>query len=231
MIEVELKELLEKFKADLCDSLLKHELYGIEDFDSLKETIEVIITSLEGREALAISLESHPIDKFGLASLATDMINGGIDNKSIAKTLSAKSGIGISSKEVKTWQDTYSHLSYETMKQEKKGNIFDVQTRLQDLYSMLYDHLEAIKEADPEDFWKAKTSKQQVILDAMKELRMLSGEATKVIGMISHQERLRQFTDIVMETIKETDQATAQIIFSKLKKNKALMNVLTPPSS
>ena len=230
MIEVELKELLETFQDNLCTCLLKHELYGLEDFDKLKEEVEVIIASLEGREAMTVSLEMHPIDKFGLSSITTDLINAGMSNKDISKVLTTKSGVGITDKEIQKWKDNYSHLSYNIMKEEKKGSIFDVQARMQSVYSMVYDHLESIKETTPEEFWKGKTTKQQVMLDTMKELRQLTKEAVAIINMISHQERLRQFTDIVMETIKETDQATAQVIYRKLKQNKALMNVLTPPS-
>ena len=229
MIEVELKELIQNFQEQLSQCLLKHELHGIQDFEDLKENLNTITASLESRMAMTVQLEEHPIDQFGLAGLATDLINASTDNKTISKILSTKSGIGITSREVQKWKDNYSHLSYEKIKQEQRGNIFDVQTRMQDIYAMVYDHLETIKNSEPEDFWKAKTTKQQVQLDAMKELRQLTDQATKILGMISHQERLRQFTDIVMDTIRETDTATAQIILSKLQKNKALMNVLTPP--
>ena len=228
MIEIQLKDLLIDYKKKLYDCLLKYELHGIEDIEEVKETLETIIISLESRAAITISLEEHPIDKFNLATLVTSLINNNFSNKEISETISIKHNIGITPKEIRSWKENYSHLSYEKQKIEERGNVFDVQTRMQDLYNMVYTHLEAIKESEPEDFWKAKTSKQQVILDAMKELRQISSDATKIISMVSHQERLRNFTQIVLETIRETDQATANIILNKLKKHKTLMSVLTP---
>lgn len=230
MIEVELKELIVNYKHKVSECLLKHELHGIEDFEELKEELEAIIVSLDSRSNTTVSLEEHPIDKFGLATFTTQLINSGCNNKTIAELLTSNSSIAITAKEVQRWKDHYSHLSYEKQKKEKQGNVFDVQSRLQDVYSMVSTHLDTIEASAPEDFWKAKTTKQQVMLDTMKEIRMITADAAKIINMVSHQERLRNFMDIVIETVNKIDPVTANTILQKLHQNKTLMSVLTPPS-
>lgn len=231
MVEVELKDLLVQFQGKLNECFLEHELHGIESVEDLKDNLEAMIAGLESRAAMTISLEEHPIDKFGLATLAAQLINANTTNKQVAEILTSNSNIAFTAKEVQQWKDNYSHLSYDKKKAEEKRNVFDIQNRLQDLYSMVYDHLQLIKDSQPEDFWKAKTSQQQVMLDAMKELRMISADAVKVINMVSHQERLSNFMQIVYETVNQIDPATANTILTKLKQNKALISALTPASN
>lgn len=229
MIEIQLRQYLIEFQDRFKEILLKHELYGIPDFDNLLSSLNTVVVSAQNNEELFIPIEEHKLDKFGLSEQAVRLANAGYPNKKVAEVLSLVSGSAISENEVKEWFANYSSL---TMMRKPKlhSNLFDVQERMQDMYMALTDHLEHIQSTKPEDFWKAKTTKQQVILDVYKELRFLTKDAKSIIESINHQQKLNEFRKLVVETIRKIDPTTARIIIEKLEQDKAIYAAMLPPS-
>lgn len=229
MIEVQFKNYLVEFKDKFKDALLKHELYGIDDFDILLSSLNTIVSGVEENEDLFIPIDEHKIDKFGMAEYAVRLANKGMGRKQLAETLSTISGQGISVKELDEWFANYSNLKH-TRKVESFGNIFDVNERMQEAYQRLIILIETIEATSPEEFYKGKTTKAQVLLQASGEMRQLTKEAKDIIKSINHQQKLEEFKMLVLETIRKTDPATGRIIIEKLKQDKALFNALLPPT-
>lgn len=229
MIEVQLKNYLVEFKDKFKEALLKHELYGIEDFDLLLDSLNTIVSGVEENEDLFIPINEHKIDKFGMAEYAVRLANTGMPKRQLAETLSTISGQGITEKEVSEWFANYSNLKH-TRKSKSFGNIFNVNERMQEAYERLIVLMETIEETAPEEFYKGKTTKAQVLLQASGEMRQLTKEAKDIIKSINHQQKLEEFKMLVLETIRKIDPATGRIIIEKLKQDKALFNALLPPS-
>jgi len=228
MIEVQLRTYLLEFREKFKNALLKHELYGIADFDDLLSSLATVVSSAQENEDLFIPIDEHKIDKFGMAEQVVRLSNAGYPHKKIAEVISLMSGSAMSEREVREWFANYSSLSM-TRKPKIHANLFDVQERMQDVYMALMDHLEGIQNSAPEDFWKAKTTKQQVVLDVYKELRFLTKDAKAIIESIDHQQKLNEFRKLVIETIRKIDPTTARIIIEKLEQDKAVYAALLPP--
>lgn len=229
MIEVQLRNYLIEFKDKFKEALLKHELYGIEDFDILLDSLVTIVSGVEENEDLFIPINEHKIDKFGMAEYAVRLSNTGMPRKQLAETLSTISGQGISEKELAEWFANYSNLKH-TRKTESFGNIFNVNERMQEAYERLIILIDSIEGTNDEEFYKGKTTKAQVLLQASGEMRQLTKEAKDIIKSINHQQKLEEFKMLVLETIRKVDPATGRIIIEKLKQDKALFNALLPPS-
>lgn len=227
MIEVELKDYLKSLLSQLKTALLKHELYGIEDFDNILSTLTTITDSVEANPDIFIPVKEHVIDKYGLGEVLVKFVNNGYDYKVISEILTTQSGMTITSKDIKEWVENYSSLNY-NKKPKGHGNLFDVQERMQDVYARLNDHLELVNTSDPGDFFKAKTTKQQVTLEIYKEIRMLTKDAANIMQAVSRQQQLQEFRKIILESIREVSPSTAQAIVRKLKQNKALASALMP---
>jgi len=229
MIEVQFKGYLNEFLDKLKETLLKHELYGIEDFDLLLDSLTTIVAGVEENEDLFIPIDEHKIDKFGMSESAVRLANSGMSRKEVAQTLSTISGQGISEKELAEWFANYSNLKH-TRKTKSYGNIFNVNERIQEAYERLLIIIEDIESTPKAEFFKGKTTKAQVLLQAMAEMRQLSKEAKDIIKSINHQQKLEEFKMLVLDTIRKIDPATGRTIVEKLKQDKALFNVLLPPN-
>lgn len=230
MINVEIKSFIENFKEQYKNALLKHEMYGIEEFDVLLNSLNTLCIAMNESEDFYIPLAEHKVDKFGLGEMAVRFANSGQSCREVAETISVASGVAITEAEMKEWFENYSNLR--TAKTKKShGNIFDIQERMQEVYGRLMDHIEEVEKANKQDFANAKTTKQQVILDIYKEIRHLSKDATDVIKSINHHQKLEQFKMLVIETIRKIDPATATIILQQLEKEKALFDAILPPGS
>lgn len=229
MIEVEIKSFLDNLEYQLKEIFLKYELLGKEEIVDLLETIHSLIENIEKHKEIYLPIEAHPIDKYGMRELVINLANHGTAHSQIASVISIQTGIVISTREVSNWLDNYSNLSI-VQKNSQTANVFDIQNGMQSIYAQLLDHLEIVKETDQEDYFKAKTTKQQVVLETYKEIRALTKDAASILQVISKQEQLESFKNAVLDSIKEVSPSTAQIIVKKLKDNKALYNSLMPPS-
>lgn len=228
MIEVELKSYVSTFIDDFKNALLKHELYGIEEFDQLLVSMQNLENSIKVNDDIYINLIQSPIDKYAMGEYAIKYINNGYTHKQTAEILSLNAGVIITEKDVKNWRDSYSSLDRINTRARNTSNLFDIQDRMQDIYTQLYDHLEHIKETGQQEFLAARTTKQQVILETMKEIRMLTKDAANILESISHQQQLNEFRKVILESIKEVSPSVAQSIIRKLKQNKALFSALLP---
>lgn len=228
MIEVKLKPYLLEFQTKLKEAVVRNGLFGTEDFNELQESFDIIISSLSINEEYYIEIEEHKIDKFNLGPQAIALANAGESLVSIAKTLSIISSCGVTPDELKYWFDNYSNLTY-NKKQKSYGNIFNVQERMQMLYQDLQDQLDEIKLTSKEDFFRGKTTKEQVINDTLAHIRMLTKDAKEILKTVDEHQKLEEFKYLVIETIRSVDPIIATTIIKKLEQDKALFNALLPP--
>lgn len=227
MIELNLKHHLVDFKKDFTDLLLKYELYGKEDISNLVDSLNIIVSSIE-QDDFYIPVIEHKIDKFGIAEAAINLANAGRNINDIALILSTTSGIAITSSELEDWYKNYSNIKH-TRSAKAYGNIFNVQERMQQIYETLMDHLKLIENTPKEEFFKAKTTREQVTLEVLKDVRSITKDAKEILKTINHYQRFEEFKFLVIETIRSIDPATAQIITDKIQQDKALFNALLPP--
>ncbi len=227
MLEVEIKEYLNNFKENLKNALLKYELFGVEEFDNLLNSLSLLTNQIDNDRELYLPLKEHIIDKYGLGQSVINLANNQYSSSQIAEVITIQSGVIISKDEINYWLQNYSVING-VRKTKIHGNLFDIQDRMQDIYMQVIDHLEVIKESDKEEFYSAKTTRQQVVLDTYKELRALTKDASSILQSISQQQQLNEFRKLVIESIKEVSPTTAQSIVQKLKQNKAIYTALLP---
>ena len=227
MIEVELKQYLETHIEQYKNALLKHELYGIEEFDNLLVQLINLNNSLEISKKTFITLDEHVIDKYCLGEVVLKFVNNNFSYSSISEIISIQAGVIINVKQIKDWVENYSHLA-SLEKPQGHGNLFDIQERMQDIFSELQEHLHLVKQTDKEEFYKARITKQQVLLETYREIRALTKDAASIINSLSHQAQLQEFRKVIIESIKEVSPAVAQSVIRKLKQNKALYSALLP---
>lgn len=228
MIELNLKNHIIDFKKEIVDIFLKYELYGKEDVDNAIHSLTIIVDSLEQNDDCYIALAEHKIDQCGMAANAINLANAGMKIEDISLTLSTISGIGISVEELKDWLQNYSTIKH-TRNVKAYGNIFDVQERMQEIYGSLIDHLDVIKKTPKDEFFKGKTTREQVILEVLRDVRSITKDAKEILKTINHYQKLQEFRALVIETIRSIDPTTARIIIEKLEQDKALFNALLPP--
>jgi len=229
MIEVKLKPYLLDFQLKLKEAIVNTGVFGIKEFSDLEESFALIIGSLQENEDYYIKIEEHKIDRFGLSEHAVKFANSGVSLKDTAQSLSIISGQGITIDELKYWYDNYSNIMH-TRKVKNYGNIFNVQERMQIIFEQLQDHLEEIRSTNKEEFFKGKTTREQVILEVLKDIRTLTRDAKEILKTVNQQQKLDEFKYLVIDTIRTIDPNTAQVIIQKLEQDKALFNALLPPT-
>lgn len=228
MIEVQLKPYLLKFQTQLKNAVIKNSLFGVDDFEELQESFDLIVSSLQENEDYFIEIEQHKIDRFNLGSHAVALANAGESLPNISKTLGIISNCAISPEELKDWFDNYSNLTY-NRKQKNYGNIFNVQERMQQVYEELQDQLELIRSTDKEEFFRGKTTREQVILEVLNNLRVLTKDAKDILKTVDEHQRLEEFKSLVIETIRRVEPSVATLIIEKLTQDQALFKALLPP--
>jgi hypothetical protein len=229
MIEVNLKHHVLDFSEKFKDLLLKYELYGKEDINNLLDDLNIITANLQENDDYFVPLIEHKIDQFGLAETAVKLANAGTGVEDISRTLSIISGVGVAKHEVEDWFKNYSVIKH-TRTIKAYGNVFDVQERMQDLYETLLDHMALIEDTPKEEFFKAKTTREQVKLEVLRDIRAITKDAKEILKTINHYQRLEEFKSLVIQTIKSIDPTIANMIIEKLSQDKALFNALLPPS-
>jgi hypothetical protein len=229
MIEVNLKHHVLDFSVKFKDILIKYELYGKEDVDDLLDNLNIITSSLQENDDYFIPLVEHKIDQFGLAETAVKLANAGTNLEDISRTLSIISGVGVAIHEVEDWFKNYSAIKH-TRTVKAYGNIFDVQERMQDIYESLIEHMKLIDDTPKEEFFRAKTTREQVKLEVLRDVRAITKDAKEILKTINHYQRLEEFKSLVIQTIKTIDPTVATMIVEKLAQDKALFNALLPPS-
>jgi hypothetical protein len=229
MIEVNLKHHVLDFSVKFKDMLIKYELYGKEDVDDLLDNLNIITSSLQENDDYFIPLVEHKIDQFGLAETAVKLANAGTNLEDISRTLSIISGVGVALHEVEDWFKNYSAIKH-TRTVKAYGNIFDVQERMQDIYESLIEHMKLIDDTPKEEFFRAKTTREQVKLEVLRDVRAITKDAKEILKTINHYQRLEEFKSLVIQTIKTIDPTVATMIVEKLAQDKALFNALLPPS-
>lgn len=228
MIEVQLKPYLLKFQNQLKTAVIKNSLFGVQDFEELQESFDLIVSSLQENEDYFIEIEQHKIDRFNLGPHAIALANAGESLHSISKTLGIISNCAVSPEELKDWFDNYSNLTY-SRKQKNYGNIFNVQERMQQVYQELQDQLELIRSTDKEEFFRGKTTREQVILEVLNNLRVLTKDAKDILKTVDEHQRLEEFKSLVIETIRKVDPIIATSIIEKLTQDQTLFKALLPP--
>lgn len=230
MLEVELKQYLNDFQSDLQNAILNHELYGVEEFDDLLTNLDILIDGINSNDEVFIPIKEHIIDRLGLSEVIIKFKNQNYSNKDIADIISVQSSTIISESEVESWLHTYSSLT-SLRRGESYGSLFDIQHRMQDVYIQLQEHIKKIEDEEDKIFSSARTTRHQVLLEVYKEVRMLTKDASQILAAISHQEKLENFKQAVIDNIKTVSPSTAQAIITSLKQNKSLYSSLLPPSS
>lgn len=228
MIEVQLKPYLLKFQNQLKTAVIKNSLFGVQDFEELQESFDLIVSSLQENEDYFIEIEQHKIDRFNLGPHAIALANAGQSLHNICKTLGIISNCAISPEELKDWFDNYSNLTY-SRKQKNYGNIFNVQERMQQVYQELQDQLELIRSTDKEEFFRGKTTREQVILEVLNNLRVLTKDAKDILKTVDEHQRLEEFKSLVIETIRKVEPSIATAIIEKLTQDQTLFKALLPP--
>lgn len=229
----EIQSLLLGFKNRFSSTVLKNSLLGQPEWDELIDEITGItevFKSLSEEEIFHTYKEENVIDKFKIGANVVKLANSNYTNEEVAEIVSLQTGFTIVTQDVESWLQNYSALSTNNKPEALSGSVFDTQSRMQDIYESLQMHLEKIARMDDDYFLKAKITKSQVETEVMKELRQLTKDAASIVNAVSTMERIKEFQQMVVETINTVSPTAAQQIMRKLKEKRVILNSLIPPS-
>lgn len=223
------------FRDELREAILKEELLGKEPWVTLFNDINELVVILddpiiaEPLDNLKVkhSLTDSYIDNSGIGSIILKLYQDGIDIDTICRTLSVQ-GHKIKPNDIRDWIDRYNNAPISTKPAIVRGSVFETRNRLEEIHLLIHNHLDYIKEVDDELFTKSRTTKAQVYTEALRELRQLYKDANTLLSTIQQLKSIKEFQEVVLESISGISPSTYNQIVKALKERKALMSAIIP---
>ncbi|MBD2201795.1 hypothetical protein H6G33_10590 [Calothrix sp. FACHB-1219] len=197
--------------------VLLEELYGIKEL-IVDPTISAPLDNYK-----IVSL--NPIDRLKLGNNVLSLLESGFNTKDITTSLENQ-GIVITEKDVKNWLKSYSESSIDEKIESTQGSVFDTQTQLQAIFDNLYNLLDQVAIKDDDSFYSAKTTKEQVKLEVMREIRQSLKDASGLAASIAALQTVKQFQKVVIEEVSKIDPIAAQRIWKRIQQARAMFSSL-----
>ena len=178
---------VKKIEQDLRDQLTIDERIGENSYQLILNDLDYLKQKLIEDNKLEIPniIPSNLVDQLGLASYLIQFYQSGQTISSIANSLSTIAGQTIRTDHIDEWLTTYKETNslYIKPNENKIGSIFDASSRYQDLYENLSGLFDDIKLANDNNFKGKSTTREQVLIELFREMRMLTTEADKFVSM------------------------------------------------
>jgi hypothetical protein len=194
--------------------------YLIESFESFKELLADPIVSKE-LDNYKLTIQ-NPIEKYGIADEVITMIEGGMNISSIVDHFKLR-GLPIESKHVNTFSKGYQDADILTKIEKSNSSVFDTEIQLQMIFDTLTKKLADLEYADDDRLAKARVVKEQLEIEYIRELRMLSKDAQSLMEALMNLEQTKKFNSIVLEIInKECGATVFNKVVAELRKQKVM---------
>lgn len=224
-------ESLVEWKGRLKVYLLSKSLLGIPTMTDLLEDLDDIIEALDVPEGGGLTLRHvHTIDRYGCGPTVLSMYCEGMDPSSIAKVLESQIGTPITGGEVQKWIDTYEASGAVRRSTMTNLSIFDTKNRMEDIYAMLEATLAQVESADESEFSRAKTTRYEVKLNAIGQIRAAIKDARQVVEALHQMNTYRELADIILQEIRSESLSAQQRIMRRLKEKNVVLKAIMPSS-
>lgn len=224
-------ESLVEWRGRLRAYFLSKSLMGTPAATELLEDIDDLIKGLDVPAGGGITLDKvHVIDRLGCGLSVLSMYCDGTDTATISKVLGTQTGTEITPSEVQQWVDNYETSGVVRKNTMANHSIFDTKNRMEDLQLMLERLLADVEMADPSEFARAKTTRYEVQLAAIGQLRSTVKDARQVVEALHQMNTYHELARIIVEEIRTQSPAVAQRILQVLKKKGVLVKAVLPSS-
>lgn len=199
------KKFKKKFNIALKESLLE----DISPWDTLSSELDSLIQILDD------PIISKPLDKFsslsprsvidtlGLGKHVLGLIESGISYEETAEILRENTGKDVSVKDVERWLEEFDKSSISSKSKAATNSIWNTKDIYDDLYLQLSELIQMVREKDDESFYRSKVTKEQVLIESIRELRQLAKDAEGILGRIEESRKVETFIGFILRDLKD----------------------------
>jgi len=209
------KNQCEKLKKLLIDtSLIGIEEWSIllEEFFELEELLSDPIIS-EPLDNVKLEVKS-PVDKYGVGSYVLALYEDGVSVDNITKQLELQN-IYIDTIDLTNWIIEINKQSIIDRTTNRYGSVFDTTSQLQNTLNRLEELAIKVENENNLSNFK-KTSKYEVLLSVISEIRKTIKDGHEFTKTIQALQKIDKFQQYVIEEIKQESPECAQRIFRRL---------------
>ena len=204
----------EDLLLSMADWISRYKLLTARDekYDSLTQELDEIYELLN-HPTIAAPLnnfsirEVSTIDKLALGDNLISLYEGGLSCREVADTLSKSVGMPIKTKEVESYIEKFKKGSISTQRQQRSNSVFDTKNRMEDLLMELNELLFTLKLKTDEDFSRGKASREQVMVEVLREMRMTVSDAAAIIKTYANLAAVKEVIDIIIQSLPDKDKA------------------------
>jgi hypothetical protein len=221
---------VKKIEQDLRDQLTLDGKIGENSYQLILNDLDYLRNKLVEDDKLNTPsiIPTNIIDQYGLASYLIQFYQAGQTLASISNSLSTLAGFAISIEDIDNWLTTYKETNslYIKPNENKIGSIFDASSRYQDLYENLSTLLDDIKLANDNNFKGKSTTREQVLIELFREMRMLTTEADKFVSTQIRAQSMRTLIADIVNTIAAYNPIVARDLITIIKMKSSLWDSL-----
>jgi hypothetical protein len=221
---------VKKILTDLRDQLTIDNKIGENAYQLILDDLDYLKQELVADNYLATPniIPANVIDQTGLTSYLIQFHQAGQTAENIASSLSTLAGFVISKNDIENWLTTYKETNslYIKPNENKIGSIFDASSRYQDLYENLSILLDDIKIANDSNFKGKSSSREQILIELFREMRMLTTEADKFVSTQIRAQSMRTLIADIVNTIAAYNPIVARDLITIIKTKSSLWDAL-----
>lgn len=199
------KSFKKRFQLALKESLLE----DIAPWDTLYSELDTLITILDDPDIskpldrfTSISNSKSIIDRLGLGKHILGLIESGISYEETAEILRENSGKSIKVEDVENWLNEFDKSSISSKSKVVTNSIWNTKDIYDDLYIQMSDLIQMIRQKDDESFLRSRVTKEQVLIESIRELRQLAKDAESIMSRIEESKKVETFIGFILRDLK-----------------------------
>lgn len=219
--------LLEAFCRTFEVELIRNSMMGSEPWTSMLGELREIFDLLND-PAISEPLDNsklskvHPVDRYGLGEGIIALHEQGLTAKEIVENLSNQGFDEFNEGNIRKWLREYNSTPITNRSSKVAVSVFDTQTQLQSLFETLQDLMDGLEDKDDETFYRGKTTKEQVRLQHIQEIRQTVKDAASLAATIAGMQQMETFKKLVIEEVNKENPAVAARIWKKIRDAKVM---------
>lgn len=172
--------------------------YLIESFEQFKEMLADPLVSQE-LDNYKLTTQ-NPIEKYGVVEEVITLLEEGRSNSEIAEGLAIK-GLPIESRHVLAFKKEYQSADIVRKIEKSNSSVFDTQVQFQMIFDTLNSKLADLAHVDEDRLAKARVVKEQLEIELLREIRMLSKDAQALMEAMNNLENNKKIITIMLDTV------------------------------
>jgi hypothetical protein len=220
---------LMEWRGNLYRYLLSKSLMGQKEAVELIEDFDDIIEGMDVPDVRGFTLKNvHLIDRLGCGLAVLSMYCEGMDTEAIAKVVETQTGVTISGIEVAKWIELYEKSGVVRQNTMTNLSIFDTKNRMEDIYLSLQKIMQDIEQAEDGEFSRSKTTRYEVQLTAMGQMRSAVKDARQIVEALHQMNTYRELANIILQEIAQESPSLQGRVLRRLKEKGAVIKAILP---